>query len=129
MAKKAKTVGKKSLYAAIATRSKTVSVNGVDVTLHVPSREVAESVRTARVRLAKNVQNTDAPDLLEAAEYILSVAALCVQACWPEDIAEHDARHMVVISGGEQGTLATCTMRLCGCANDDMEEAELDRPS
>ncbi len=129
MAGRRKSAGSASLYESITARSQTVNVNGVDVVLSVPSREIAEAVRNERVKLAKTVHDRDDPDLTQAAEYMLQVAALCVKACWPEGIGAEAARHLVVISGGEQGALAAATMRLCGCANDDREEAELDRPS
>ena len=132
MAARRKAAATGSLYKSISTRKKTVRIDRTDIILSAPGRATAEVVRDAQVELLPAGDAEDR-DLKKLAEYSLSLTALCLRSCWPEDLSDDEARHLIMITGGsEYGTLAVAARGLCGIRYaKDAEGADeaLDRPS
>ena len=117
-----------ALYRAITARTIEISVGGTVVVLKAPSRATAELVREAQLTLVPEERGEDR-DLKRTAEYGLKIASLCTQVTWPEEITEEEARHLVLVTGGEQGAIVAAAFELCGIRFGREAEDALDRPT
>lgn len=103
-----------------------VVVNGVKVKVSSPSYQDARSIRSALKELPKPGDDID-PD--KAMEANLKVVSMCVRACVKDQgiDSQEAAEHLYMLSGGDNGRLASECYTRCGLAEASKATLELQK--